>query len=66
MAEQGDASHALELLQQARGIIAKLMEQSPGEHQLSNDLVMFDNNIAKLEQIRAARAEATQPEKADR
>jgi flagellin-specific chaperone FliS len=61
LAEQGDASHALESLQQARGIIVKLMEQSPGDHQLSNDLVMLDNNIAKLEQISAAWAEAAQP-----
>jgi hypothetical protein len=65
LAEQGDALHALELLQQARGIIAKLAEQSPGDHQMSNELVMIDNNIGNLEQI-SARAEAAQPENADR
>jgi tetratricopeptide (TPR) repeat protein len=66
LAEQGDALHALELLQQARGIIAKLAERSPGDHQRSNELVMIDNNIANLQQMSAARAEAAQPENADR
>jgi tetratricopeptide (TPR) repeat protein len=66
LAEQGDTSQALELLQQARVIIAKLLEQSPSDPQLSNDVVTIDNKIAKLEQISAARAEAAQPEKADR
>jgi tetratricopeptide (TPR) repeat protein len=66
LAEQGDALHALELLQQARGIIAKLAERSPGDHQMSNELVMIDNNIANLQQMSAARAEAAQPENADR
>ena len=50
LAQQGDASRALDLLQQGRVIIARLVEQSPGNHQLSNDLAMFDDNIAKLKQ----------------
>ena len=62
--QQGDASRALDLLQQARVIIARLVEQSPGNHQLSKDLAMFDDNIAKLEQISATGAEAAQPEQA--
>ena len=53
LAEQGDTSRALDLLQQARVIIARLVEQSPANHQLSEDLAMFDDNIAKLEQANA-------------
>ena len=54
LAQQGDTSRALDLLQQARVIIARLVEQSPGNHQLSEDLAMFDDNIAKLEQAKRA------------
>ena len=50
LAEQRDTSRALDLLQQARVIIARLVEQSPDNDQLSKDLAMFDDNIAKLEQ----------------
>lgn len=66
LAEQGDTSRALDLLQQARVIIARLVEQSPANHQLSEDLAMFDDNIAKLEQANApgSGADAAQPEQA--
>ena len=53
LAQQGDRSRALGLLQQARVIIARLLEQSPDNHQLSEDLAMFVDNIAKLEQAKA-------------
>jgi hypothetical protein len=44
------------LLQQGRVIIARLVEQSPGNHQLSNDLAMFDENIAKLKQANISKS----------
>ena len=66
LAEQGDASRALDLLQQARVIIARLVEQSPDNEQLSNDLAVFDANIAKLEQASAPGLEAAQPKQAVR
>ena len=46
--KQGDASRALDMLQQGRVIIARLAEQSPDNSQLSKDLAVFDDNIAKL------------------
>jgi hypothetical protein len=54
------------LLKQDRLIIARLLEQSPNDDQLSKDIAVFDANIAKLEQISAPGAEAAQPEQAVR
>ena len=66
LAELGDASRALDLLQQARVTIARLVEQSPDNDQLSKDLTAFDDNIAKLEQASAPGLEAAQREQAVR
>jgi hypothetical protein len=68
LAEQGDTSRALDLLQQARVIIARLVEQSPANDQLSKDLAMLEDNIEKLKQANAPGpgADAAQPEQAVR
>ena len=62
LAKKGDASGALDMLQQARVIIARLKEQSPDNDQLSNDLAEFDAEIAKLKQASASELEAAQPQ----
>ena len=64
LAEQGDTSRALDLLQQARVIIAKLAQQSPDNSQLSKDLAVFDDNIARLKQASTHGLEAEQPRQA--
>ena len=64
LAEQGDTSRALDLLQQARVIIVRLVQRSPDNSQLSKDLAVFDGNIAKLKQASTLRPEAAQPQQA--
>ena len=64
LAEQGDTSRALDLFQRARGIIAGLVQQSPDNSQLSKDLAVFDDNIARLKQASTLGLEAEQPRQA--
>ena len=64
LAEQGDRSRALDLLQQARVIIARLVQQSPDNSRLSKDLAVFDDNIARLKQASTLKLEAEQPRQA--
>ena len=61
LAKQGDASQALDMLQQGRAIIARLAEQSPANPQLSKDLAVFDDSIAKLKQAGISEAGSTRP-----
>jgi hypothetical protein len=65
LAEQGDRAQALSEYRQAREIIARLAAQSPDDATLPDDLAVFDEEIAKLEQSDAAPPKPAQPAQQD-
>ena len=54
LAEQGDTSRALEEYWQARDVIASLLQRSPDNADLSDDLAEYSAEIANIEQANAA------------
>jgi hypothetical protein len=65
LAEQDDTAQALSEYRRAREIIARLAALSPDDATLPDDLAVFDEEIAKLEQSGAATPKTAQPAQQD-